>query len=66
MIRSKYNLTCKAGHFHYAPNPQGWAGSMCMKPFGDLRTTSGDLMRKGAKCEEKMRLAARKDNQSQI
>lgn len=49
MIESKYNLVCKAGHKHYAPQPELWKGKLCSAPL----SRTGEH---GRRCQHEMKL----------
>lgn len=56
MIHEKYNLSCKRGHYHYAPNPKYWVGVSCGKPFETALRADGSARATYEKCMEPMRL----------
>lgn len=56
MIREKYNLKCRAGHYHYAPEPKLWKDRMCLKPFEDPLRKDGYPRVTGKKCEKPLRI----------
>lgn len=48
MIRKMFNLRCKAGHYHYSPEPEKWVGRGCAKALDALPG------KQGKKCDEPM------------
>lgn len=60
MIQRKYNLICKRGHRHYAPNPEYWVGVSCGKPFETPLSKDGSSRASYEKCMEPMHRIRRK------
>ena len=50
MIRSKYNLRCTDGHYHYSPSPNAFVGLGCGKPTISPVGRDGNILRNVPKC----------------